>query len=187
MPPPDTVADTDDAAAFAARLHGAWSLVSFRATIPDGTTRAPYGDDACGQLVYLSSASAGGAGSAGSTGGPGGHVSVHIARAPSERPPWATTDPAAGTAGERAASAASYRAYCGVFSVRRGDGPGPAPLGIVVAHSVELSLMPNRVGATLERRATFSRGAGGEELLLLEPLVPTPGAASEALLWRRAA
>ena len=59
--------------------------------------------------------------------------------------------------------------------------------GFVGAPSVELSLMPNRVGAVLERRAALSRGAGGEELLLLEPLAPTPGAAGEALLWRRAA
>ena len=161
------LASTD--ASFASRLHGAWALVSFSATLPDGSARAPYGESAHGQLLYLCA------------GGPGGRVSVHIARAPAERPAWATADPAAGAAEERAAAAGSYRAYCGTFTVRR-DGDAA-----VVAHSVEMSLMPNRVGATLERRATFSRGAGGEELLLLEPLVPSPGAASEALLWRRSA
>jgi hypothetical protein len=160
-------ADAD--ASFAARLHGAWSLVSFRATLPDGSSRAPYGESAHGQLLYLCA------------GGPHGRVSVHIARAPAERPAWATADPAAGAAEERAAAAGSYRAYCGTFTVRRS---GEA---VIIAHGVEMSLMPNRVGTTLERRATFSRGAGGEELLLLEPLVPTPGAASEALLWRRSA
>ena len=170
MSEPAASPDADDAAAsLAARLHGAWSLVSFRAILPDGSERAPYGGGAHGQLLYHRAD------------GLGGRVSVHIARAPAERPPWATADPAAGTADERAAAAASYRAYCGSFAVRR-DG-----LSLIVAHYVELSLMPNRVGATLERRATISRGAGGEELLLLEPLVPTPGAASEALLWRRIA
>jgi hypothetical protein len=106
---------------------GTWRLVSWEARTSDGNVTHPFGEDACGFIMYS----------------PDGYVSVVIFRA--DRELFGTPDILAGREEQLAAAARSYISYAGRFEV----------LGGRVCHFVEASLFPDWVGGTQERLYEF--------------------------------
>ncbi|RJQ72955.1 lipocalin-like domain-containing protein [Pseudonocardiaceae bacterium YIM PH 21723] len=99
-------------------IHGRWELVSWTATLPDGTEVHPFGEGGGGSLVYT----------------PGGFMTGQLWAA--ERPPVSGDNPLGGTEAERAAAYSTFVSYSGGFEVR----------GDHIAHKVTASLFPNWVG-----------------------------------------
>lgn len=105
---------------------GAWRLVEWRITRPDGRVSHPFGRDAVGLLCYT----------------PDGHMSVTVSRA--GRPSLPGDDsPRACQA--QAEAFTSFLSYSGRYEVREGH----------VAHDVEMALNPACVGTTQIREANF--------------------------------
>ncbi|GHH67328.1 hypothetical protein GCM10017673_14150 [Streptosporangium violaceochromogenes] len=99
---------------------GAWRLVEWRITRPDGRVTHPFGPDATGLLCYTGD----------------GHMSLTLARA--ARPPLSGTGPAGACPKARAEVFASFFSYSGRYEVREGH----------VAHDVEMALDPALAGTT---------------------------------------
>ena len=114
-------------------LVGTWQLVSFTATMPDGTVIYPLGPDAEGVITYTGE----------------GHMSVAVWEA--GRQPFAVADPTMGTAAEYAAAARGYIQYVGTYTCDDVAG--------TVSHHIEQSVFPNFNGTTLVRSYTFVDGA----------------------------
>ena len=106
-------------------LVGAWELVSFEATAPDGAVSYPFGPDAIGLLVYTES----------------GHMSVAIAKA--GRPAFTSGSRLSETDDDAAAAYRSYSSYFGTYDF------GATPE--TVMHNVVADLFPNFTGATKPR------------------------------------
>ena len=104
------------------KLVGAWELVSFEATAPDGAVSYPFSPDAIGLLVYTES----------------GHMSVAFAEA--GRPSFTSESRFSATDDEAAAAYRSYASYFGTYDV------GASPDTIV--HNVVADLFPNASGST---------------------------------------
>jgi 3-oxoacyl-[acyl-carrier protein] reductase len=170
----DLAPPRDGGAAGASAFVGAWRLASFHQVLPSGDTRRPYGEAPAGLITYTAD----------------GVVSVQMQADPALRTPWASGDIGAGTPDEKAAAVDTFRGYAGTLRAEPAadagsdgdDGDDPSVVRMMVHHTVETSLYPNRVGAVLTRRATFSRGGA---VLTLEPATPSPGTAAEVLRWER--
>jgi hypothetical protein len=135
-------------------LVGTWRLVSFEMRDEQGRVTHPLGRDAVGFITYA----------------PDGHMAVQFGRA--DRARLAVGDWAGATPAEIAAAARDYLAYCGTYELRDGE----------VVHRVELSLMPNWIGAELVRLVAFD----GERVSLSTPPTLVGGRQQIAtLVWER--
>jgi Lipocalin-like domain len=135
-------------------LVGTWRLVSFEMRDEHGRVTHPLGRDALGFITYA----------------PDGHMAVQFGRA--DRARLAVGDWAGATPAEIAAAARDYLAYCGTYELRDGE----------VVHRVELSLMPNWIGAELVRLVAFD----GERVSLSTPPTLVGGRQQIAtLVWER--
>ncbi|MEV7006171.1 lipocalin-like domain-containing protein [Streptosporangium sp. NPDC051022] len=108
-------------------LVGAWRLIEWRITRPDGRASHPFGRDAIGLLCYTSD----------------GHMSVTIARA--GRPPLPEADPRKASAEALAGAFTSFFCYSGRYEIRDGH----------VAHDIEAALNPAFAGTTQIREMNF--------------------------------
>jgi Lipocalin-like domain len=139
-------------------LVGAWTLESFESSDLDGSdVRYPLGADARGIIMYT----------------PDGYMSAQIMRA--DRPQFEVGDLSKGDKDELAAAASGYLAYSGPYTVSDDS---------VVAHHVDVSLLPNWVGGTQYRAARV-----GDSQLILSPTEPTMLGGQRRngrLVWRRA-
>jgi lipocalin-like protein len=139
------------------RLIGVWRLEAIRDRLPDGqvAVHPDFGPDVDGLLIYTAT----------------GYVSVQFMRR--GRTEWRGEWP---TDAEREEAARGYGAYAGRFEADEGAG--------VVRHHVETALIPNRVGATLERSFSLE----GDRLTLSPPALTRNGVRVERrLVWRRVA
>ena len=139
----------------ASRLIGVWRLEAIRDRLPDGRVEdhPDFGPDVDGLLIYTST----------------GYVSVQFMRR--GRTEWRGASP---TDAEREEASRGYGAYAGRFEVDEAAG--------VVRHHVETALIPNRVGATLERSFSLE----GKRLTLSPPVFTRNGVRVERrLVWRR--
>lgn len=137
------------------RLIGTWKLVDWTAAVGERLTR-PFGGDVTGRLTYTAD----------------GYMWAALMRR--DRPLLLTTTLAGATSTERAAAAAGYLSYTGTYTEY------PAR----VIHHVDLSLMPNWVGAAQERNITWI----GEDLeLSTDPEIRRSGEeVVNRLRWQRA-
>lgn len=139
-------------------LLGAWTLESYESSDVDGSNvRYPLGTDARGIIMYTAD----------------GYMSAQLMRA--DRAPIARGDLQLGTDDELATAARGYLAYAGPYSVLD-DG--------VIAHHVDVSLLPNWIGGTQYRAAQV-----GDDRLQLgpaEPVLIKGKLRNGRLIWQRA-
>jgi hypothetical protein len=139
-------------------LIGAWVLQSYEALSVDGSdVTYPLGVDPRGIIMYT----------------PDGYMSAQLMR--SGRPRFSGDDMQLAPEHELAAAASGYLTYAGPYSVV-GDG--------LVAHHVEVSLLPNWIGGTQYRAARLSGSV--LELGPPEPLLIDGQHRNLRLVWHRA-
>lgn len=110
------------------KLIGAWTLESYESCALEGSdVTYPLGVDARGVIMYT----------------PDGYMSAQLMR--SDRTPFDRDDPHHAPDDELAATAGGYMSYAGPFSVVD-DG--------LIAHHVEVSLLPNWIGGSNTARPT---------------------------------
>jgi hypothetical protein len=140
-----------------ANLIGAWTLESYQSSSLDGSdVTYPLGTDAQGIIMYT----------------PDGYMSAQLMRA--DRAPFDRDDPHRAPDNELAAAAGGYMSYGGPFAVVE-DG--------LIAHHVEVSLLPNWIGGIQYRKAHLD----GSRLILgpSEPIVMNGAPRNARLVWRR--
>lgn len=139
-------------------LVGAWTLQSYESSAVDGSdVRYPLGTDARGIIIYTAD----------------GYMSAQLMRA--DRPSIARGDLQIATDDELAVTARGYLAYAGPYSVLDGG---------VIAHHVDVSLLPNWIGGTQYRAAQV-----GDDRLQLgpaEPVLIKGKLRNGRLIWQRA-
>jgi hypothetical protein len=123
----------------AERFIGVYRLVSWEVRAEGGATTHPLGETPQGMIVYTA----------------GGHMAVQMMRP--DRPLFTSGDRWRSTPEEVQAAYGGYNAYCGRYEVHEAEG--------YVAHLLENSLYPNRVGAELQRSYEFT----GDCLILTTP------------------
>ena len=139
-------------------LIGAWTLQSYQSTAVDGSDVSyPLGVDAQGIIMYT----------------PDGYMSAQLMR--HGRTPFDRPDPHLAHDNELAAAASGYMSYGGPYTV---EDEG------LIAHHVEVSLLPNWIGGIQYRRARLH----GSQLELSppEPLLIGGQLRTAKLVWRRA-
>jgi hypothetical protein len=135
-------------------LVGTWRLVSFELRDAEGRVTYPLGRDAAGFITYAAD----------------GHMAVQFGRA--GRAHLAQGDWLAAPDAEIAAAARDYFAYCGTYELRGGE----------VVHRVELSLLPNWIGAEQVRLVALD----ANRVILSTPPTPLGGRQQIAtLVWER--
>lgn len=139
-------------------LIGAWTLECYQSSDLDGSNlRYPLGLDAQGIIIYTAD----------------GYMSAQIMRA--DRAPFARGDLQVADIDELAAAAKGYLAYSGPYSVLDNG---------VIAHHVDVSLLPNWIGGTQYRAA--QAGDDRLELSPAEPVVIKGKPRHGRLRWQRA-
>jgi len=139
-------------------LVGAWTLETYLSSDLDGSNvRYPFGTDARGIIMYTAD----------------GYMSAQLMRA--DRAPIARGDLQIADNDELAAAARGYLAYTGPYSVLDNG---------VIAHHVDVSLLPNWIGGTQYRAAEI--GDGRLQLSPAEPVVIKGKPRLGRLIWRRA-
>lgn len=118
------------------RLAGAWRLVSYERTAPDGGVTYPLGKDARGRLTYDAQ----------------GRMAAQLMRP--DRPLLARPQSRDGSADQIVEAYRGYLAYYGTYTVHEKEG--------FILHQVEASLYPNWVGGEQKRYFRFE----GERLVL---------------------
>ena len=141
------------------RLIGTWELVEWTARVGEREHR-PFRGDVIGRLTYTDD----------------GRMWATLMRR--QRPAISSTTLAGATEVERAGAAAGYINYAGTFT----------DLGDTVLHHVEVSLMPNWVGADQVRSVSWiPDGNGSHHLELSTPV--EQGRSGEQIVnrlrWRR--
>jgi hypothetical protein len=150
-----TVTSADD---LHANLIGAWVLQSYEARSVDGSDVIyPLGVNPRGIIMYT----------------PDGYMSAQLMR--SDRPRFSGDDMHLAPNDELAAAASGYLTYSGPYSVVR-DG--------LIAHHVEVSLLPNWIGETQYRAARLNGFV--LELSPPEPVLIDGQARNARLVWHRA-
>lgn len=150
-----TVTDTETLRDY---LVGAWTLESYESCALDGSdVRYPLGRDAKGIILYT----------------PDGYMSAQLMRA--DRPAVRKGDLQSADESELASAASGYLAYSGPYDVRD-DG--------VIAHHVDVSLLPNWIGGTQYRAAQI--GDSRLQLSPAEPILIRGQHRLGRLVWRRA-
>jgi hypothetical protein len=138
-------------------LIGTWMLETFNGRSSAGAERRPFGDKPHGQLVYSAD----------------GYMSVVLSR--DDRPRFAATDFAGGSAEEIRKAYAGFEAYAGRFELDAARG--------VVKHHLAVCRYPNWEGGTQVRQARIE----GDRLHLATPPMPVRGDQwVYTLTWRRA-
>jgi hypothetical protein len=149
--------NTTTADTLRANIVGAWTLQSYQSSAIDGSdVTFPLGVDARGIIMYT----------------PDGYMSAQIMRA--GRTPFDRDDPHLAHDNELAAAAAGYLSYSGPYAVVD-DG--------LIAHHVELSLLPNWIGGIQYRTARLQDSQ--LELSPHEPLLIHGQHRNAKLVWRR--
>jgi hypothetical protein len=149
-----TVTAADD---LRTNLIGAWVLQSYEARSIDGSTMTyPLGVNPRGIIMYT----------------PDGYMSAQLMR--SGRPRFSGDDMHLAPDDELAAAASGYLTYAGPYSVVR-DG--------LIAHHVEVSLLPNWIGETQYRAARLYGSV--LELNPPEPVLIGGQRRSARVVWRR--
>jgi hypothetical protein len=149
--------NTTTADTLRANIIGAWTLQSYQSSAIDGSdVTFPLGVDARGIIMYT----------------PDGYMSAQIMRA--GRTPFDRDDPHLAHDNELAAAAAGYLSYSGPYAVVD-DG--------LIAHHVELSLLPNWIGGIQYRTARLQDSQ--LELSPHEPLLIHGQRRNAKLVWRR--
>lgn len=139
-------------------LVGAWTLESYQSSALDGSdVRYPLGRDAKGIIMYT----------------PDGYMSAQIMRA--DRVPFRRGDLQAADDDELVSAASGYLAYSGPFSVLDDS---------VIAHHVDVSLLPNWIGGTQYRAAQV--GDSRLQLSPAEPVLIGGQHRNGRLVWQRA-
>jgi hypothetical protein len=138
-------------------IIGAWTLESYESFGLDGLdVRHPLGVDAKGIIMYTAD----------------GYMSAQIMR--QDRPLFRNDDLAGDDKDELAAAASGYLAYSGSYNVSDNG---------VIAHHVDVSLLPNWVGGTQFRAARIA-----DSRLQLSPVRPVLLDGQRRmgkLIWRR--
>jgi hypothetical protein len=111
------------------RLEGAWELVEWYQTQPDGTKTHPLGDDAIGQILYTAD----------------GHMSAQMARRTRQR--LGSSDWRGADVDESARAFGEYFDYFGSFSIDTERE--------IVTHHIKGSWHPNLHGDNQERHYRF--------------------------------
>ncbi|WAC90393.1 lipocalin-like domain-containing protein [Mycobacterium sp. Aquia_213] len=138
-------------------LIGAWTLQSYESSALDGSDVSyPLGVDAQGFIMYT----------------PDGYMSAQLMRA--GRAPFERDDPHHAHDNELAVAAGGYMSYAGPFSVVE-DG--------LIAHHVEVSLLPNWIGGIQYRTAQLRDSC--LELGPPDPIVINGAPRRAKLVWRR--
>jgi hypothetical protein len=138
-------------------LIGAWTLQSYESSSIDGSdVTYPLGADARGIIMYT----------------PDGYMSAHLMRA--DRTPLDRNDPNLAHDNELAAAAGGYLSYAGPFTV--------VDEGLI-AHHVEVSLLPNWIGGIQYRKARLENSC--LELRPAEPILIHGEPRNAKLVWRR--
>jgi Lipocalin-like domain len=139
-------------------IIGAWTLVSYESTAVDGSDRGyPLGPDARGIIMYTAD----------------GYMSAQIMR--SDRAPFGHDDPHLAGENEFASAARGYLSYAGPYVVLDGG---------LIAHQVQVSLLPNWIGGTQYRAAHLDDSH--LELAPAEPILLDGERRNARLVWRRA-
>ncbi len=118
------------------RFAGAWKLLSFEETQPDGSVTHPYGQDPIGLLMYDA----------------GGRMAVQIMRR--DRPALSSGDVQEANPDEIKSAVEGFTAFFGTYEIDEARK--------IVVHHVEGHLLPNSVGKDLKRSFEFS----GDRLIL---------------------
>jgi Lipocalin-like domain len=149
--------DVDPSRNIASRFVGAWRLLSCETRNSHGQVQFPFGEKPRGQLVYDAS----------------GNMSAQLMK--TERPRFASRDPARGTDAEVRDAFDGYIGYFGTYSV---DDATRA-----VTHHVHGASFPNWTGATLVRSYAFDEKG---RLRLSTPPIEVGGELLEYILvWER--
>jgi hypothetical protein len=136
-------------------LVGTWWLVTIEFTSSDGQVGQPYGPEPIGYLIHA----------------PDGHLSVAFMSA--GRPNFASADPDGWTDAERHGAVATFGGYAGSYEF----------LGDREAHHIEVCIVPNMVGRTLEQRVELA----GNRLTLVSPALIVGGTEiTGKATWERA-
>ncbi len=114
----------------AKQFIGSWSLVSWIATRPDGTTFHPYDENPVGRIMYQDT---------------GKMVACLMRR---ERIPFASDNRHAASPTEQKAAYKDFVSYFGSFTIQEAEG--------TVTHHVEGSTFPNWIGTDLVRSYHFA-------------------------------
>ena len=140
-----------------ANLIGAWTLESYVSTSADGSDEFyPLGPDARGIIMYT----------------PDGYMSAQLMR--TDRAPVDRNDPNLAHDNDLAAAAGGYLSYAGPFTV--------VDEGLI-AHHVEVSLLPNWIGGIQYRKARLQDSC--LELRPPEPILIHGEPRNAKLVWRR--
>jgi hypothetical protein len=140
-----------------AKLIGAWTLQSYESSSVDGSdVTYPLGVDARGIIMYT----------------PDGYMSAQLMRA--DRAPFDRDDPHHPRDSELAAAGGGYLSYAGPFTVINGG---------LVAHHVEVSLLPGWIGGIQYRTARLEQSL--LELGPPEPMIIDGIPRNAKLVWRR--
>jgi Lipocalin-like domain len=112
------------------RIVGTWRLISSTVQYPDGRLLPDpnFGPSAKGYLFYDSS----------------GHMCIQLMNP--NRFDW--RNPTRPTAQQLASAINGYYSYCGTYELRENDA--------LITHHVELALVPNEVGTSVQRQVTFA-------------------------------
>jgi Lipocalin-like domain len=138
-------------------ILGAWTLESYQSFALDGSdVRYPLGRAARGIIMYTAD----------------GYMSAQIMRP--DRPQFHTDDMSVADEDELASAASGYLAYSGPYTVSDQG---------VIAHQVDVSLLPNWVGATQYRAARVAESR--LQLSPAQPLLMDGQLRSGRLIWRR--
>jgi hypothetical protein len=136
------------------QLVGVWSLVSIEFVRPDGSRSSTFGANPKGIAFFDD----------------GGHYIISVMR--SDRPKYAISNFAEGTADENKATAQGVITYFGTYSVSEADR--------TIAIHIEGSSFPNWNGTDQKRIFVIA----GDELKLISPAASGAGTAEVA--WKRA-
>lgn len=140
-------------------IIGAWTLITYESTAVDGTSLTyPLGSDARGIIMYTAD----------------GYMSAQIMRSGRKR--FAGADAHAATEAELAWAAEGYLSYAGPYTVLDGG---------LIAHHVDVSLLPNWVGGTQYRAAHLNDSH--LQLAPSEPIQLDGELRNARLVWRRVA
>lgn len=134
---------------------GTWRLVSYIFTPDGGEAFHPYGEKATGLITYTADGF------------------MHVAIMDSARGTYDANDFQGGSVEQQAAAARSYLTYSGRYEV----------LPDRVLHIVEVSLLPNRSGVTIERFVSLD----GDRLTLTTPPMSLDGSTGTGqIVWQKA-
>lgn len=137
-------------------LIGAWKLVSFEFRKTDGSVIYPYGEEACGSIIYTEA----------------GRYSAQLMR--NDRPRFVIGDQMKGTPEEIEANYKGSISYFGTYEIDEGNG--------FIIHHVESSIFPNMEGTSQKRSFDLS---GNRLQLSTQPINLDGEKAVGVLLWKK--